>query len=376
LPIALLACSKKDGTVATVHALEAESCIGCHEKRQPGIMAQWYASAHAKEEVTCEDCHGDDHEAIFRAEGRVGVNKCKECHTKETMAFKRSVHGRSRSSALANARLLMKIPSMQRQGCLGCHSMERDHKAEGDAGRCNDCHGAHRYSAKQARSPEACGVCHRGPDHPHIEAFEASKHGVAWAATHDEKQAPTCVTCHMPDGDHEVSGGITIGRAGSGSVLEGEEAPIPMGTISRERANEEREFMLAICAKCHTRRTARRTLEDADAIKREADRLLQQAADIVEDLYQEGLLDPMPEDRIAHPTKGHALVLGGPMLFEQQSEAERIFFDLAKFAHAITFKGAYHQSPDHTHWLGIARLKASIEELRAEARRLRKAPTR
>ena len=62
----------------------------------------------------------------------------------------------------------------------------------------------------------------------------------------------------------------------------------------------------------------------------------------------------------------------GPRIFARHTEAERIFFDLAKFAHAITFKGAYHQSPDHTHWLGIARLKASIEELRAEARRLRK----
>jgi hypothetical protein len=81
----------------------------------------------------------------------------------------------------------------------------------------------------------------------------------------------------------------------------------------------------------------------------------------------------MPDERVGHPTRGHALVLGGPALYENHSDAERIFFDLAKFAHAITFKGAYHLSPDHTHWLGIARLKASIEELRAEERRLRAA---
>ena len=379
LLFALVACSKPEAVVIATapQVTDPESCLGCHEKRQPGLVAQWNASAHAREAVTCEDCHGDDHDAIFSAEGRVGVNRCKECHTKETMAFKRSAHGQARKHALANARLLMQIPSMQRQGCLGCHNMARDEKptddgGEGDAGRCNDCHGAHAYSSKQARQPETCGICHRGPDHPHIEAYHASKHGVAWATTHDESQAPTCVTCHMPDGEHEVSGGITLGRTGSGAVLEGGEMPIPMHTMTETQIREERQVMLDRCKKCHTERTARRMLEDADAIKLEADRLLQQAADVVERLHADGLLDPAPSERVAHPTKGHALVLGGPMLYEQHSEAERIFFDLAKFAHAITFKGAYHQSPDHTHWLGIARLKASIEELRAEERRLRK----
>jgi hydroxylamine dehydrogenase len=382
LLFALVACAEPEPVVikTALQGADPESCLGCHEMRQPGLIAQWNASAHAREAVNCEDCHGDDHDAIFSAEGRVGVDRCKECHTKETMAFKRSSHARARSDALRNARLLMQIPSMQRQGCLGCHNMAPGAKSsaeggeggEGDAGRCNDCHGAHAYSAKQARSPEACGVCHRGPDHPHIEAFFASKHGVAWAATHDEEMAPTCVTCHMPDGEHEVSGGITFGRSGSGAVVEGSEMPIPMHTMTTAQIRDERAVMLARCAKCHTERTARRALEDADAIKFEADRLLQQAADIVEGLHADGLLDPMPRDRVAHPTKGHTLVLGGPMLYEQQSEAERIFFDLAKFAHAITFKGAYHLSPDHTHWLGIARLKASIEELRAEDRRLRK----
>jgi len=173
-----------------------------------------------------------------------------------------------------------------------------------------------------------------------------------------------------------VSAGLTLGKAGSGAVLEGESAPIPMHRISRKEAVRQRAYMVEICKRCHTARTARRDLEDADAIKREADRLVGEAASIVKGLHRDKLLDPMPEERVAHPTAGHALVLGGPMLYENQSNAERIFFDLAKFAHAITFKGAYHQSPDHTHWLGIARLKASLEELRAEDRRLRDAAKR
>lgn len=347
--------------------LEERSCTDCHRERNPGLLAQWEEGRHAAKGVGCEECHGDDHEAIFADEGRVPAARCQGCHPKETLEFKGSVHARALSDALQNARLIAQIPAMQRRGCIGCHDM-----GGGQGGRCNGCHGAHRFSAAEARRPEACGVCHLGPDHPHIEAWEASRHGAAFRATGDERQAPTCATCHMPAGTHDVSGGITIGRAGSGSVLEGETAPIPMKTISAKEAEERRLSMLAICQQCHSARAARRALEDADEIKREADRLLSEAVRIVTGLHDDRLLDPMPEERLPHPTAGHALVLGGPALYENHSEPERIFFDLAKFAHAITFKGAYHQSPDHTHWLGIARLKADLEALRAEERRLRK----
>ncbi len=341
-------------------------CATCHRKRQPGMMVQWDASAHARMGVRCEDCHGADHEQIFRDEGRVPAARCERCHEKETREFLASVHGRASESARKNARLLAQIPAMQRRGCMACHDM-----GGGDHGRCNACHGAHRHSVADARRPEACGVCHMGPDHPHIEAWRASPHGVTYAACRDERQAPTCATCHMPGGTHDVSGGITIGRAGSGSVLAGETPPIPMGVIERAAAEKQRQAMLRICEGCHTPRLARHALEDADAIKREADRLVAEAVKIMRGLHADGLLDPMPSDRPAHPTAGHALVLGGGMLYENHSEAERIFFDLAKFAHAITFKGAYHQSGDHTHWLGMARLKEDLEELKAEERRLR-----
>ncbi len=358
-------------TPAAAPVEDSDSCAGCHRRRQPGVLAQWDASTHKLEGVTCEDCHGDDHNAILAHEGRVPPSKCAPCHEEQTEQFSKSVHGHARTDALSNARLLAQVPAMQRRGCMGCHDMGDDANEE-SLGRCNSCHGAHRNSAADARRPEACGGCHMGPDHPHIEAYHASRHGIAYAASRDETQAPTCASCHMPKGTHDVSGGITIGRAGSGSVLEGEIPPIPMRIISKKQAEAQREVMMSRCTKCHTPRQARRALEDADAIKREADRLVGEGARIVSALYDDELLDPMPDNRPAHPTAGHALVLGGPMLYENQSEAERIFFDLAKFAHAITFKGAYHQSPDHTHWLGMARLKAGLVELRAEDRRLRK----
>jgi hypothetical protein len=373
--LVLLACgcskTEPQGTVVVANVEGPDSCVGCHAQRQPGLLKQWHMSAHARDGVECTDCHGSDHDEMFRVKGAVPASACKECHRKETISFRKSIHGRSMADASGNARLLMQIPAMQRLGCMGCHSTGGPDPTRDDDGHCNACHGAHRYSVEESRLPESCGLCHRGPDHPHIEAYEASRHGVAWLATHDEEVTPTCVTCHMDEGSHDVSRGLTIGRAGSGAVLGGGEPPIPMKVFSAEKVAREREAMIQRCLPCHSRRVARRALEDADAIKRESDRLLQQAVDIVVQLHEEGLLDPMPEDRVAHPTKGHTLVLGGPALYENHTDAERIFFDIAKFAHAITFKGAYHLSPDHTHWLGMARLKASIEELRAEARRLR-----
>jgi hypothetical protein len=367
----------RDDVALTARTVEdAESCAGCHRERQPGILAQWDASHHAAAGVRCEDCHGSDHVAILAVEGRVPASKCGACHEKETKEFLASAHARSARGAQRNARLLAQIPAMQRRGCMACHDIGPQEDEAPGAGRCNACHGAHRHSAADARRPEACGTCHMGPDHPHLEAWQASPHGVTYGATGDESQAPTCVTCHMEAGSHDVSGGITLGDSGSGAVLEGETAPIPMHVISKEDADRERAVMIGRCAPCHTPRMARKALEDADAIKREADRLVGKAAQVVRDLADAGLIDPAPTERPAHPTAGHALVLGGQMLYEGHSNAERIFFDLAKFAHAITFKAAYHQAADHTHWLGIARLKASVVELEAEARRLRAAKSK
>jgi hypothetical protein len=329
------------------------ACADCHQQRQPGLLTQFAASKHAEQGVGCTGCHGNDHEAIFRERGGVPESVCGACHEKATQEFRRSPHHRMRTGALASARLMAQIPAMQRRGCLGCH--DQGARAPGEAehpqdGRCTMCHGGHRFSSEDARQPEACGLCHRGPDHPHIEAWEASPHGVAWRASGKD---------------------IGLGASGSGAVLEGEKAPIPMRTVTAAAVEEGRTHMLGVCQRCHTPRVAREALDDADAIKRECDRLVGEAARLLEALGREGLIVPDPRERMAHPVAGHALVVGGGMLYEQHSEAERLFFDLAKFAHAITFKAAYHQSPDWTHWLGMARLKEGLEALKAEDRRLR-----
>ena len=53
---------------------------------------------------------------------------------------------------------------------------------DGSEGSCAACHGRHEFSAAQARTPDTCGKCHMGPDHPQIEIYNESKHGIAYRA--------------------------------------------------------------------------------------------------------------------------------------------------------------------------------------------------
>jgi hypothetical protein len=57
---------------------------------------------------------------------------------------------------------------------------------DGSKGSCSACHTRHRFSKEQARRPDACGKCHLGPDHPQIEVYQESKHGVLYQAFRDK----------------------------------------------------------------------------------------------------------------------------------------------------------------------------------------------
>jgi nitrate/TMAO reductase-like tetraheme cytochrome c subunit len=213
-------------------------------------------------------------------------------------------------------------------------------------------------------------TCHVGPDHPQNEAYEESKHGIAYRATGDTKQAPTCASCHMPGGTHDVTFGITLGGVAFGGALEGEEHRLPMKKLSRREFDEKRREMLQVCSGCHATSFARDALAGADAIKRQTDALVDRGAGIVEAVWQAGALDPRPEERAPNPVEGAVLVLGAHQLYEETSPLEQRFFEMSAFFGPTTWKGAYHHSPDHTHWLGNMKVKESLIYLEAEARRL------
>ncbi len=324
---------------AAVAWFDDESCVGCHRVRNEHLVGQWIDSAHFAARVGCEGCHGTDHDAAFAANGDVSPEICGGCHEAEYAGFAKSHHARAEEDARKNARFMVAPEAIQRQGCLTCHAIGAKF-ADGGTGRCNDCHSGHLFSGAEAREPRACEGCHMGPDHPQAEAWRASKHGILYRGVKDGDVAPACVGCHT-------------------------------GGPSRHDFDVRRDEIVDACERCHAAGFVRRNLDDTDEIRRIADALVAEATQIVNELHDEGLLDPMPADRPPHPVAGHAMVLGADQLYSDTTEVEQRLFEMQKFHRATTVKGANHFSPDHTHWLGYAELQADLTRVRDSARRLR-----
>lgn len=249
------------GRARVVHApdsvvtSENKACVDCHRVKSPGIVGQWEVSTHSKTGIGCMQCHAAkkgepdayEHEGVLIATV-VSPRDCAKCHEKETAEFEASHHaaggrilgsldnvlaevveGFTEFDAQGNK---VKVSPAAVSGCLQCHGSEIKVlpngkldpatwpntgigrlNPDGSRGSCSACHMRHDFSRAQARMPENCGRCHLGPDHPQIEVYNESKHGIAFAANRstfeplmqkkewipgkDYEQGPTCSSCHM-----------------------------------------------------------------------------------------------------------------------------------------------------------------------------------
>lgn len=221
-------------------------CVGCHQQQTPGILAEWKKSAHATQKVDCYDCHKGkkgDKGVISHATDASGnpiyitvivsPKACAQCHEKEVAQQQRSHHAKAGQILASLDNIMGEViggPAAVNAGCRQCHGSKVEVGDSGEAtaqtwpntgigrlnpdgsiGSCSACHARHRFSAAQARTPDTCGKCHLGPDHPQIEINDESKHGILYRANISEmnlnsKQwvpgvnysaAPTCATCHM-----------------------------------------------------------------------------------------------------------------------------------------------------------------------------------
>jgi len=220
----------------------SRGCVSCHVKEKVAATAieEWRNSTHAKEGVGCLDCHEAEKgkPASFEHHGTtihtiVTPNDCARCHEKESRQFQASHHAKAGEILGSLDNFLGEVvegPPAAISGCQQCHggtvkvlaSGKIDPTTwpntgigrinpDGSRGACSACHSRHLFSAKVARSPESCGKCHLGPDHPQKEIYDESKHGVAfyvnrdrmnlgsrsWVLGKDYTAAPTCSTCHM-----------------------------------------------------------------------------------------------------------------------------------------------------------------------------------
>ncbi len=162
------------------------SCYQCHSKKEitPWITKTWSESAHARKGVLCSDCHGNHDQGFDSAEFTAlpGPEVCRECHplkVKETLA--------------------------------GAHAA---------VVKCTSCHPRHTFSLNVAKNPMICSTCHSGD--LHVDGYKTSKMGVIYM-TEGPGSAATCQTCHMPEGQHDVS-----------------------------RTLKNRDEMLKICNECHS----------------------------------------------------------------------------------------------------------------------------
>jgi hydroxylamine dehydrogenase len=332
-------------------------CIHCHQGVTPGLFQSWVESKHAKKGVHCMTCH-IDHQAAFEQKAMVFPEKCGECHPEQLEEFRKGRHSIAFDRMGIQGEYIALPQEVRAAFCERCHSIQR---------RCNSCHTSHKFSLKEARDPDSCGICHLGPDHPHKEMYETSLHGTIYKLTQNPERAPRCVTCHMSGGSHNSSFGIANGPAGTRSPV----VDLKEVAISKEEQEKRREEMIGVCKGCHSRRFAEEQLENADQIKEAGFELQDKGKGAIQEIAQEGLFYPSLAERMPHPTEGRTLVLADPQLYVGTSYIERLFFTMFKFHNIRVWKSGYHFSPAYTHGYGWSEMQLDLIDIKEEADKLR-----
>ncbi|MCD6224615.1 MAG: cytochrome C, partial [Deltaproteobacteria bacterium] len=157
-------------------ATEVETCVKCHEKTSPGQVADWKASQHFKEDVTCSDCHGTKHknEKDAKLASFPDEHTCADCHEDQFDQFSKGKHnfGWTTLNALPVTHVEPDELMEGGKGCGGCHNMgikteaqKKEQLAKGyryQNNSCDECHTRHTFSKKEAQDPKACQQCHMG----------------------------------------------------------------------------------------------------------------------------------------------------------------------------------------------------------------------
>lgn len=370
----------------------ADRCAACHKRVTPDIVEQYSKSTMARSGVSCTDCHvvdksnpmGKDHQGFFITSAPT-PRQCANCHPAETKQFDHSRHGAPAWIALSGLsdfsseqkKLIEEIPEVNRDAngiitatrnslfdiegpsvtpaaCQSCHSIGKPN-ADGSIGNCNKCHLRHEFSIEQVRKPEICGQCHLGPDHPQMEIYHESAHGVMYQTdgekwnwsqkpgrlTTKDMPAPTCATCHM-------SG---FGNQGTTHDVGQRLSKFLFAAVSNDRPNavEGREAMKSICANCHSNPFIEEQYAKADSVTKYVNGKVQEASQIIQGLVKDGIITDKPFANV--------------ISFDA--------FDLWHYYGRTAKFGAYMQGPDFVQWHGIYPLLNQLAKVKEDAARLR-----
>jgi nitrate/TMAO reductase-like tetraheme cytochrome c subunit len=291
------------------------------------------------------------------------------------------------------------------KGCGGCHKIGIKTEAEikqlrettGGFGiaSCDSCHTRHTFSEAEARQPQTCQTCHMGFDHAQWEMYSSSKHGVRYLLKQNKilpetTSAPSCQSCHIVKGNHEnrTSWGFMALRMplpddpqwkqDRTTILQALGVLDPQGNVTpryeavksidliRLSDNEwrlRRETMLKTCNQCHSGNFAQLELDKADAMIRDADRIMAAAIRIVAALYQ---------DKIIDQPKNYAFAFPDLLTFhDAPTPVEQKLFLMFMEYRMRAFQGAFHNNPDYAFWYGWSALQRALVEIKTEAQNLR-----
>ena len=387
-----------------------QDCIQCHKKVTPNIVTDWQLSKHSQNGVDCSVCHGDKHQTMtdFANVNIPTPETCAQCHEERVKQFKAGKHAFAWAAmkAMPTTHWLPMALTEGMKGCGGCHKIGlksaediKKLKAEGagfGVASCDACHTRHTFSAEEARQPQACQTCHMGFDHPQWEMYSASKHGVRFllrqiGVLNKNAAAPTCQTCHMQDGNHEVrtpwgflavrlplpkdeqwkKDQITILQALG--VLDPEGNPTKrldvvkaaqVARLTQEDFDRERAKIIRACSQCHSENFAKEELKKGDDMIRESDHLLAEAIRVVAGLYKDGILKKPAN--YAYPFPDLLTFHDAPTPIEQK------LFVMHLEHRMRAFQGTFHMNPDYALWYGWSEMKRDLTEIKHMAEEMRR----
>lgn len=381
-------------------ALAAKSeCIGCHKKVTPGVVSQHLEGKMSKKGVDCSTCHGSDHKKMDDAKlaKMPTPETCATCHKKQADQFKGGKHNLAwiaSSSMPMMGHQPKAVSGEDYKGCSSCHKIGAKPEAErakihyGNA-QCDACHTRHSFKKSEAQDPRACQTCHMGFDHPQWEMWSTSKHGTIWQIEgKGSKRAPTCQTCHMQGGDHNVmtSWGFLALRLPEDDkdwmndrvailqalgVLDDKGNPtarlelVKAGKVARltkEEFQKERDKMIKVCAGCHGTSYAKGQLEAGDMVVKDVDKLMAEAIRVVQGLYKDGVLKK---------PAGWDFAPDLLQFYEARSSVEQDLYVMFLEYRMRAFQGAFHMNPDYMHWYGWAPMKETLQKIKDEAAKMR-----
>ncbi|TKJ37979.1 cytochrome C [candidate division LCP-89 bacterium B3_LCP] len=383
----------------------ADKCVKCHSSITPNTVKDWEMSKHAVNDVSCSACHGDQHKSSKDLD-KVLIptpETCAECHQDQVDQFSKGKHAMAWAAIKAMPTIhwqpMELIDGMK--GCGSCHKIGlkspeqiKTLKEEGqDYGiaSCDACHTRHLFSAEEARQPQACQTCHMGFDHPQWEMYSSSKHGVRYLLKQngtlpENTVAPTCQTCHMQDGNHEVmtAWGFLAVRlpmpedeqwtADRTAILQALGVLDPDGNptgrldvvkaanvarLDEESWQKERDKMIKTCGDCHSEKFAKGELEKGDEMIRQADHLMAEAIREIASLYKDDVIEKPESYAYAFPDL--LTFHDAPRPIEQR--LHKMFLK-----HRMrTFQGTFHANPDYALWYGWSEMVQDLSEIKEMA---------